>query len=217
VGFRPRSFFSSGAPPRLGASQHRTQDTSCPSSSEPRTAPPGFCILLSALPVLIYDPRAVPQGDPRRRPAPRLPGRSPPPPRSRPRQRPAQRCCCRSGPRCPHEGEVRLGRAIEAARPCRRGDRISDAFAAMHMSPIGTKWTCSSRRSMSAYRGKADSRSTLREGLLMALSGQILLQLSDVRQFAYSWLRTIVLVSIKASKPRRISCLRQRMVRRKPS
>jgi hypothetical protein len=42
VGFRPRSFFSSGAPPRLGASQHRTQDTSCPSSSEPRTAPRGF-------------------------------------------------------------------------------------------------------------------------------------------------------------------------------
>jgi hypothetical protein len=156
VGFRPRSFFSSGAPPRLGASQHRTQDTSCPSSSEPRTAPPGFCILLSALPVLIYDPRAVPQGDPRRRPAPRLPGRSPPPPRSRPRQRPAQRCCCRSGPRCPHEGEVRLGRAIEAARPCRRGDRISDAFAAMHMSPIGTKRTCSPRRSMSAFGGKAD-------------------------------------------------------------
>jgi len=34
------------------------------SSSEPRTAPVGFCILLSALPVLIYDARALPQGDP---------------------------------------------------------------------------------------------------------------------------------------------------------
>jgi hypothetical protein len=43
-------------------------DTSCPSSAELTTAPAGFCILLSALP-LIYEPRALPQRDPGRRPA----------------------------------------------------------------------------------------------------------------------------------------------------
>src|SRR5215831_14195335 len=57
-----------------------------------------------------------------------------------------------------HEG-ARPRRAADSTRPRRRGDRTSNpcaSFAAVHESAYGTKRTCPSRRSMSAFEGKAD-------------------------------------------------------------
>jgi protein-S-isoprenylcysteine O-methyltransferase Ste14 len=46
--------------------------------------------------------------------------------------------------------------APDAARPCRRGDRIAILFAAVRESGIGPKQTWASAPHMSAFRGKAD-------------------------------------------------------------
>ena len=51
---------------------------------------------------------------------------------------------------------TRSHRTANAARPCRRGDRIGMRFAAVHESACGTNRTSLHVRSMVAIGGKAD-------------------------------------------------------------
>jgi len=72
------------------------------------------------------------------------------------------RRCSRSSTRscmcmkpCDRQGARPHG-STDSTGGCRRGDRIAMCFGAVHESAFGTKRTCPSRRSMSAFGGKAD-------------------------------------------------------------
>src|SRR5262249_27116501 len=55
--------------------------------------------------------------------------------------------------------------------PRRRGDRIAVFFSAMRMSAFGTKRTCQTCRSMSAFGGKADIAPVMTFRPLLTQSG----------------------------------------------